>query len=180
MAERKSIMEVIRNAQQQESAGAPVQLPKAKPLSEFEQEIKKIAVTAAATKQAAVKSSDMEKIQQLLSNGVTYAHEDTCQALDKVCAEAQDLFSRISSAVDHHKNMLRREGQEIARKLEGAVLELRRTVEWLEQQTPKLRDPQPEDIPFQSMASAAALSPAPSPADFEPSDYEDNPDERRT
>jgi hypothetical protein len=173
--ERKSIMEVVKPPEF--IVRRDPKLPQPKPLGEFERDMNMLVqaeadrkVTVPAAKKV---SADLQKVQQLLTNGITHAHEDTCIALDKVVNEAQQLFSRISSAADHHKNMLRREGQEMARKLEGAVLELRRTVEWVEQQCPKLHEP--EDIPYPLKASAAVSSPAPSSADFEPSDYEDNP-----
>lgn len=87
-------------------------------------------------------SDDMNHLKQLLSNTVTAAHADTCTALDRVVEEADALLARLKKAVEAHKQMLQNEGQGIAVKLESAVQELTRTVEWAERQGPSLRNPE--------------------------------------
>lgn len=87
-------------------------------------------------------STDMNRVKELLHNGVTAAHKDTCNALDKIVADATELMNRLMNAVNEHKHMLEEEGQKIAVQLEGAIQELTRTVEWVEKQGPNLRNPQ--------------------------------------
>ena len=96
-------------------------------------------------------STDMTKVRELLSNAVTAAHDDTCTALDKVVEDARSLLDRITKTVEKHKKALQEEGQKIAVQLEASVQELSRTVEWVEKQGPKLRNPQmPETKPTEN------------------------------
>jgi ABC-type transporter Mla subunit MlaD len=86
-------------------------------------------------------SSDMARIQELVSNAITAAHDDTGKALDKVLEEARGLLNRITAAVEQHKKTLQEQGQKIAADLESTVQELKRTCEWVEKQGPNLRSP---------------------------------------
>lgn len=89
-------------------------------------------------------SGDMEKVRQLITNAVTTAHEDAGRAMDNVLAEARNLMERIEDAVDAHKKELFDRGQKIAVSLDSAVQELTRTIQWVEKQSPMLRDPKLE------------------------------------
>jgi uncharacterized protein YicC (UPF0701 family) len=84
----------------------------------------------------------MDKIEKLLSNAVTAAHEDAGKALDRVISEARELMRRIEEGVEQHKQKLQKDGQVMASHLEAAVQALTTTVQWVEQQAPKLRNPQ--------------------------------------
>lgn len=119
-------------------------LPEAPTLEQsLEREVETI-LTIESRKSGIGNSIDMGRVQELLSNAVTAAHDDTGKALDKVRREAHVLMQRIDEAVDKHKQLLQTEGQKIATMLESAVQELTRTVEWVEGQSPKLRNPQLE------------------------------------
>ena len=87
-------------------------------------------------------SVDMAKIKTLLHNAVTDAHDDTCAALDRVVKDAATLMTRLTKAVEEHKEMLHEKGKNIALTLEAAVQELTLAVEWAEEQTGRLRNPE--------------------------------------
>ena len=170
--ERKSIMEVIKPPQFIDRRKEP-KLPQSKPLDEFQDDMRKIAEAEAAIKQAGrTGSANMEKVQKLLNDGVAHAYEDSCKALDLVRDECHQVIKRIDEAVENEKQRLMEESARMTSFLGGGLLELRNTMEWVEQQCPKLREPA---IPSLPTGSPVELSPAPSSADFEPSDYEDNP-----
>jgi hypothetical protein len=95
-------------------------------------------------------SVDMQRVQKVLNNTVTAAHEDACKAVDKIVADARALVDRVAAAAEAHKERLKQGGQQIALDLESAVQVLTRTVEWVEKQAPNLHNPkieEPTDLP---------------------------------
>jgi uncharacterized protein YicC (UPF0701 family) len=118
-------------------------LKSVKPEPSLEQEIGR-EVKTLPPRQDVGNSIDMARVQTLLATAVTAAHDDTGKALDKVREEARALMQRIDEAVDAHKKMLQSEGQRIAMLLKSSVQELTKTVEWMETQSPKLRNPKLE------------------------------------
>jgi hypothetical protein len=121
------------------------------------------------------KSADIKKANRMVTNTITIAHDDTASVLDHALAEVHALTRRADEAVTEHKRLLAARGQEIARFMEGVVLELNRMVDWLEQETPRLRDPQPADTPSPLMALVDASQPSPSSDACEPPVEEDSP-----
>lgn len=116
-------------------------------IEQLEHDIRHLSITDGpqslpASERVVTNSADMDKIKQMLANAVTAAHDDAGKALDKVLQEARELMKRIEDRVTAHKKMLNEEGQRIAVSLESAVQELTNTCKWVEQQGPKLRNPQ--------------------------------------
>lgn len=122
---------VRRNKPQQSPPQAPIP-------QDVEQEIREAMSSQGLTKNT---SAHMIHVQELVDNAVTQAHGDTCRALDKVVTEAKALLERIEKKVEVHKKKLQDEGQKIALELEASMQILTDTVEWVEKQSPQLRQP---------------------------------------
>ena len=87
---------------------------------------------------------NMAKMHTLLNNGITHAHDDVGAALDKVRDEIHQQVAKVDKLIDDYKGRLHAGGQEIAVTIEGVMQELKRTAEWLEEQTPRIRKPKLE------------------------------------
>jgi len=87
-------------------------------------------------------SADLNKVREVLNNGVTHAHDDACKAVDKVVADARALMGRLEKAAEEHNKLLCDKGQEIAQQIESAMNRLTTTVEWIEERTKELKPPE--------------------------------------
>jgi hypothetical protein len=89
-------------------------------------------------------ADNMEQAQRIIDNTLTAAHGDTIKVLHSMRAECHQLVERVDKLVDEHEALLRKKGQTVAVVIEAAMQELKRSVAWLEEQTPRLVDPKLE------------------------------------
>src|SRR5215472_15237038 len=80
----------------------------------------------------------------IINNTLTAAHGDTIKVLHAMRDECHALVARVDKLVDEHEAMLESKGQSMAHVLESAMQELKRSVAWFEEQTPRLENPKLE------------------------------------
>jgi hypothetical protein len=132
-----NIMDALR-----ECPPVPPEEPKLETLESALEEIVSDEVLRYAPKHARDSGEDMKRVQGVLSDGVTAAHHEACERVDRAVDQARALLDRLVIAAEAHKARLRQEGQDIAVKLQAAIQELTKTVEWAEQRGLALRSPE--------------------------------------
>jgi hypothetical protein len=104
-------------------------------------------------------SHDMKKVQQLVNNSITAAHDDTCKVLDKFVAEIRAMAEEAERDVEEYKKTFQSNGQEIAARMEARMHTITNTVATIEQLTLALRKPELESKPAESIESITEETP---------------------
>jgi len=124
--------------------------------TELEDELRMLTRKVERTVPALNNAENMQKAQHIINNTLTAAHGDTIKVLHKMRDECHALVARVDKLVDEHEAMLESKGQSMAHVLESAMQELKRSVAWLEEQTPRLENPKLE-APALPKPDAASL-----------------------
>ena len=124
---------------------------------DLEEELRELAHTQIVRTPALNNAENMQKAQHIINNTLTAAHGDTIKVLHAMRDECHALVARVDKLVDEHEAMLESKGQSMAHVLESAMQELKRSVAWLEEQTPRLVEPKLEApaLPKPDAASSA-------------------------